>query len=175
MKNLMELTEASSDDLPDIYCDLDMVLVDFMKGADEVSGGSFVSTDKDERWNKINQTKGFWANLDWMPGAKRLYQFISRYDPHVLSAYSGRDPSSKNGKMKWLNKHTKFSRSKIHLVKRSQKKNYAMTGFGVTRKPNILIDDYAKNINEWEAKGGIGIRHTDVGKTINRLKQLGFK
>ena len=171
----MELTESSSDDLPDIYCDLDMVLVDFMKGADEVSGGFFVSTDKDERWKKINQTKGFWANLDWMPGAKRLYQFISRYDPHVLSAYSGRDPSSKNGKMKWLNKHTKFSRSKIHLVKRSQKKNYAMTGFGVTRKPNILIDDYAKNINEWEAKGGIGIRHTDVGKTINRLKQLGFK
>ena len=175
MKNLMELTEASSDDLPDIYCDLDMVLVDFMKGADEVSGGSFVTTDKEERWKNINQTKGFWANLDWMPGAKRLYQFISRYDPHVLSAYSGRDPSSKNGKMKWLNKHTKFSRSKIHLVKRSQKKNYAMTGFGVTRKPNILIDDYAKNINEWEAKGGIGIRHTDVGKTINRLKQLGFK
>ena len=70
MKNLMELTEASSDDLPDIYCDLDMVLVDFMKGADEVSGGSFVTTDKEERWKNINQTKGFWANLDWMPGAR---------------------------------------------------------------------------------------------------------
>ena len=77
--------------------------------------------------------------------------------------------------MKWLNKHTKFSRSKIHLVKRSQKKNYAMTGFGVTRKPNILIDDYIKNIREWESKGGIGIHHTNVSKTIAELKRQGFK
>ena len=29
-------------------------------------------------------------------------------------------------------------------------------------KPNILIDDYIKNIREWENKGGIGIHHTDV-------------
>ena len=59
MKNLMELTEASSDDLPDIYCDLDMVLVDFMKGADEVSGGSFVTTDKEERWKILIRLRDF--------------------------------------------------------------------------------------------------------------------
>ena len=171
MIDLQELIKTSSEELPDIYCDLDMVLVDFMKGADEVSGGSFVTTDKDERWKNINQTKGFWANLDWMSGARKLYQFISRYDPHVLSAYAGRDPSSKNGKMKWLDKHTKFSRSKIHLVKRAQKKDYAKVG----GKPNILIDDYLKNIKEWESKGGIGIHHTNVNKTIAELKRQGFK
>jgi 5'(3')-deoxyribonucleotidase len=119
----------------------------------------------------INQTKGFWENLEWMPSSKRLYKFIMRYDTFILSAYSGRDPSSKNGKMKWLNKNTNFKKSRIKLVKRAQKQAYATTN----GEPNILIDDYIKNINEWEAKGGIGIRHTDVGKTINRLKQLGFK
>ena len=41
-------------------------------------------------------------------------------------------------------------------------------------EPNILIDDYMKNINEWEARGGIGIHHTDVGKTINRTKTIRF-
>ena len=167
----MELIEASSDDLPNIYCDLDMVLVDFLKGADEAVGGSFVSTDKDERWNKINQTKGFWPNLDWMPGGKKLYQFIARYDPYVLSAYSGRDPASKNGKMKWLNKHTKFSKSNINLVRRADKQKFAMTD----GKPNILIDDYLKNINQWEAKGGIGIHHKNVSKTLAELKRLGLK
>jgi len=60
---------------------------------------------------------------------------------------------------------------KIHLVKRAQKKDYATTD----DKPNVLIDDYIKNIREWEAKGGIGILHTDVGKTISELKRLGFK
>ena len=31
------------------------------------------------------------------------------------------------------------------------------------------------NKSEWENSGGIGIHHTDVGKTINELKRLGFK
>lgn len=171
MKNLMELTKVSKEELPTIYCDLDMVLVNFMKDADKAVGGSFVGTPKDERWKAVQQTKGFWANLEWMPGAKRLYDFISRYEPHVLSAYTGRDPTSKVGKLKWLKKNTKFKKINIHLVMRSQKQAYAMAD----NKPNVLIDDYIKNINEWESKGGIGVHHTNVGKTINELKKLGFK
>ena len=171
MKKLVELTEVSNEDLPEIYCDLDEVLVDFMRGANAAVGGNFVKMDKDERWNKVNQTKGFWPNLGWKPNAKRLHDFIIRYNPHVLSPYTGRDPTSKVGKMKWLKKNTGFKRGNIHLVLRSQKKDYATT----KGKPNILIDDYDKNIREWEAKGGIGIHHTDVGKTISELKRLGFK
>ncbi len=167
----MELMEASNDDLPEIYCDMDQVLCDFMKGADKALGSSFVQADKDGRWNKINQTKGFWENLEWMPGAKRLYQFIEKYDPYVLSAYSGRDPSSKNGKMKWLTKNTNWKKSRINLVVRSHKQKYATTD----GKPNVLIDDYKKNIMEWESKGGIGVHHTEVSKTIANLKRLGYK
>jgi hypothetical protein len=171
MKELLDLTEVSSEDLPEIYCDLDEVLVDFMRGANAAVGGSFVKYDHKERWNKINQTKGFWANLIRKPGAKRLHDFIRRYNIHVLSAYTGKDPTSKVGKMKWLKKNAGFKRANIHLVLRSQKQSYATTD----DKPNILIDDYIKNIREWEAKGGIGIHHTDVGKTISELKRLGFK
>ena len=141
MKELVQLTEVSKEDLPEIYCDLDEVLVDFMRGADAAVGGSFVKMDKDERWNRVNQTKDFWANLGWKPNAKRLHDFIIRYNPHVLSAYTGRDPTSKVGKMKWLKKNTGFKRGNIHLVLRSQKKDYATTN----GQPNILIDDYDKN------------------------------
>jgi|TARA_B110000902_G_C13887108_1_gene429050 hypothetical protein len=171
MKELVELTEVSKEELPEIYCDLDEVLVDFIRGADIAVGGNFVKMDKDERWNKVNQTKGFWANLDWKPNAKRLHDFIIRYNPHVLSAYTGRDNTSKVGKIKWLKKNTAFKRGNIHLVLRSQKKSYATTN----GKPNILIDDYIKNIREWQAAGGTGIHHTDVRKTISELKRLGFK
>ena len=172
MKELIELIEASTEDLPEIYCDLDEVLVNFMQAADAAVGGSFVKYDKTERWNKINQTKGFWANLDWKPNAKRLHDFIMKYNPHVLSVYAGRDPTSKVGKMKWLKKNASFKRGNIHLVLRSQKKDYATTD----EKPNILIDDYDKNIQEWETAGGIGILHTgNVGQTISELKRLGFK
>jgi hypothetical protein len=171
MKELIELIEASNEDLPEIYCDLDEVLVDFMRGANAAVGGDFVKMDADERWNRINQVKGFWANLGWKPNAKKLHDFIIRYNPHVLSAHTGRDPTSKVGKMKWLKKNTGFKRANIHLVMRSQKQSYATTD----DKPNVLIDDYIKNIREWEAKGGIGVHHTDVGKTISELKRLGFK
>jgi len=146
--------------------------VDFLRGADAAVGGDFVKLPHDERWNKLNQTKGFWANLGWKPNAKRLHDFIIRYNSHVLSAYTRRDPTSKVGKMKWVKKNTGFKRANIHLVLRSQKQAYAKTK---EEKPNVLIDDYVKNIREWENKGGIGIHHTDVGKTINELKRLGFK
>ena len=74
--------------------------------------------------------------------------------------------------MKWLKKNTKFKRGNVHLVLREQKKSYAKTK---EEKPNVLIDDYDKNIKEWEAKGGIGILHTNVGTTIGKLKRLGYK
>ena len=173
MKDLTQLFEAiKNEDLPEIYCDLDEVLVDFIGAADAAVGGNFAKADKETRWNIINQTKGFWTNIGWKSNAKRLHDFIMRYNPHVLSAYTGRDPTSKVGKMKWVKKNTEFKRANIHLVLRSQKKSYAKTK---EEKPNVLIDDYDKNIKEWEAAGGIGILHTNVGKTINKLKGLGFK
>ena len=172
MKKLVELVEASKDDLPEIYCDLDEVLVDFLRGADAAVGGDFVKLPSDERWNKLNQTKGFWVNLNWKPNAKRLHDFIIKYDAHVLSAFTRSDPTAKVGKMKWVKKNTGFKRANIHLVLRSQKQAYAKTK---EEKPNVLIDDYVKNIREWENKGGIGIHHTNVSKTINELKRLGFK
>ena len=157
--------------LPHVYLDMDGVLVDLEKGAYKVHGAKLGDVPKPERWDKINAIKSFWKELEWMPGAKRLYQKIMKYNPYILSAYSGRDPTSRNGKMKWLAKNTDFKKSNILLVMRSQKQKYATTN----GKPNVLIDDYIKNIKEWESKGGIGVHHTSVGKSIGELNRLGFK
>jgi len=174
MKEIYELSERKVDkeDLPDIYCDMDMVLCDFLRGADKAIGEPFIHADKVDRWKKINNTKGFWEGLDWYPGGKRLYSFIAKYDPLILSAYSTKDVNSRGGKLKWLSKNTKIPRGKTHLVLRSQKKDFAVNK---DEAPNILIDDYMKNIEEFNAKGGIGIHHTDTGKTLRELKNLGFK
>ena len=163
--------EASKDDLPEIYCDMDQVLVDFIGGAEEVIGMPFAQAEKDDRWEAIKNTKDFWANLDWMPGAKRLYSFIAKYDPYILSAAGVRDVNARPGKLKWLSNNTRIKRGKTNLVKREDKQQYAMTD----GKPNVLIDDYLKNITQWEAKGGIGVHHTNVSKTLAELKRLGFK
>ena len=46
MKGLTDLFEIKAEDLPSVYCDMDMVLCNFMKKADEVTGGNFVTADK---------------------------------------------------------------------------------------------------------------------------------
>ena len=86
---------------------------------------------------------------------------------------STKDANSRKGKYNWLRKNAKLTqKSRIHLVMREDKQKYAMTTDG---KPNLLIDDYIKNVNEWKAKGGIGVHHTSPSDTIAQLKRLGFK
>ena len=170
MKYLVELTQVSEDELPEIYCDMDMVLVDFVGRAEELIGDKFTNVDKEERWEAIKGKKDFWHTLDWMPGAQRMWKLINKYDANILSAYSNRDKNSRPGKKVWLKKNAKPT-GDVLLVQRADKKKYATSN----GKPNILIDDYIKNIKEWEDAGGIGIHHTSPSKTIAQLKRLGFR
>ena len=166
------LVAEENEELPTIYCDMDMVLCDFLKGSEEVLGVPFPKADKREKWIKISSTKDFWANLEWMMGAQRMWTFINKHNAHILSAYSTKDPNSRKGKLAWLKKNAKLTqKSRIHLVLRADKQKYAM----INNKSNLLIDDYIKNIHEWEARGGIGIHHTSPSSTLAELKRLGFK
>ena len=157
MKNIRELTKVNEESLPKLYCDMDQVLCAFLKGASNALGSDFTKANRDTRWKTISNTKGFWENLDFMP--------------YILSAFSERDMNSRPGKYKWIQKNTKIPKSRVILVKRAQKQSYS-TDKG---QSSVLIDDYIKNIKEWENRGGIGIHHTDVGKTLRELTNLGFK
>ena len=61
-----------------------------------------------------------------------------------------------------------FSSSKINLVLRAEKKNFANAN-------SVLIDDMMKNVKEFEENGGIGVHHTSAANTIKQLKKIGFK
>ena len=171
MKDLQELLKVNEESLPKLYCDMDQVLVAFLSGVKKITGQDFQKMNRDTRWNKVSNTPKFWENLQFMPGAKRLLQRIEKYDPYILSAYTDRDSGSKGGKIKWVQKNTRIPKSRILVVKREQKQAYS-TDKG---QPSVLIDDYIKNIKEWENKGGIGVHHTDVSKTLKELSNLGFK
>ena len=167
----MQMREVSKEDLPDIYCDMDQVLCNFMKGADAAVGVSFVNTDKEEMEGH-QSNKRFLGKI--LSGCQVRKECISSSKSMIHTFCLPLLPVTPHLKLvnlKWLLKNTNFPKSRIHLVKRSQKQQYATTN----GKPNILIDDYMKNINEWEKKGGIGVHHTDPRKTINELKRLGFK
>ena len=159
--------------LPHVYVDMDGVIVNLEKGAFKVHGKQLSDVKRPERWDKISDTKDFWKDLVWMPCSKKLWNFLKPYIPSIMSAYAKSEPNSAKGKEEWLKKNVeKLPRSRINLVMRSDKQRFARDGR--TQAPNILIDDHEKNIREWESKGGIGIHHTSVERTIARLKEIGF-
>ncbi len=69
---------------------------------------------------------------------------------------------------KFNNKYDDLSiNQKLILHSAEQKQEFA--------NPNaILIDDRPSNIEQWRAKGGIGILHTSADETIEQLKKLGL-
>ena len=158
-----------------IYVDMDGVLCDFIGGVQKRTGQDFASTDltpraKQELKKEIESLSNFWHELEWMPGAKKMWNFIKHRKPNILSAYASWDKNCRRGKNFWICKHLMITANRFNLVKREDKQKYA-TSDGV---PNILIDDHVKNIKEWEAKGGIGVRHISPQRTISQLKKLGI-
>ena len=152
-----------------IYCDMDGVLVDFEKGYYDLTGTSTKQFPKGDNsfWQPISDAGAeFWATLPWMPDGKELWNYIKKYKPNILSSPS-QDPSSKVGKEAWVKMHLKSDYNKLYLYSRANKQLFS--------EPNrILIDDMKQTIDEWNAKGGIGIFHTSAANTIKELKKLGL-
>lgn len=153
-----------------IYCDLDSVLVDFVKGYKKLTGKipppAETQTDKKLFWQPIDKLGGdFWANLEWMKDGKELWNYIKPFKPEILSSPSSSE-TSVEGKQRWMDKH--LPGVKLNLVQSKEKQ--------IMAKPNaILIDDREDICKRWEEAGGIAVHHTDASSTINKLKELGIK
>lgn len=174
MKRFIEFSEENSK-YGTIYVDMDGVLCDFIKRVKDVTGTDYKDPDlnhmsKSETKQKINRYDKFWHEMPWHEGGQELWRFVAKQNPKILSAHANWDANSIPGKYYWTKKNLNIPKSQVLLVKRDQKKDYATDG----NRQNILIDDYIKNIREFESAGGIGIHHTSVQNTINTLKKLGF-
>ena len=172
-----------------IYCDMDGVLTDFEKRfhqkLNEVGPNYYPIRDikkvvkpKDfeaifgieEFWNFIDKIVGigFWVGMDWMPQGRELWNFISPYNPDLLTSPS-RDNGSRLGKQLWA-KNNLNPKPKVIMAYSADKQRYA-------NENSILIDDKKSNIKEWIAKGGIAFRvkDGDIGPAIQGLKELGYE
>jgi FMN phosphatase YigB (HAD superfamily) len=177
--NLLDLYNLIKEDTKPkyiIFCDLDGVLVDFDKGYQKLTGKPTHHADvqvKKEFWKTFNdsiKTQNtsefkYWSELEWMSDGKQLWNYIKSYNPYILTAPTY-NPESKEGKTVWVNTNlTNFK--KLYFKSAATKSEYS-------HKNRILIDDRAATIDEWNAKGGIGILHTNALNTIKQLKQLGL-
>ena len=156
---------------PQIYCDMDCVVADFLKFTNNILGTKF----KDEYWSDLPLDT--LAQLPKMPDADVLWGYIKQFQPFMLTAVprESRGPIAKRAwkdKTRWMKKNFILASDRMRIVLRKNKKNFAVDRRD--RRPNILIDDHLGNIREWERAGGIGVHHISASSTINDLKKIGF-
>jgi len=151
-----------------IYCDMDGVLCDYIKRIMEHYPDA-VKKDwiqgQDVSFGQLAKTiPDFWETLDWMPGGRKLWNFIKHFEPSILSAPSRYDERSVGGKVNWIENHLGPNVDPF-LIKSPEKQFYSRPG-------RILIDDMEYIIEQWRARGGIGIVHVDADQTIRELVKI---
>ena len=168
-----------------IYCDMDGVLTDFsgdfMKlahqiGEVELDERTDVPNNAAAKYEKAHGTEAFWdvvrkgglkfwSDMTWNPGGKKLWKYISQYDPQILTAPSKRVyEDCVKGKRMWI---SRLGNPKMHVRSKDKKREFA-------GENQILIDDLKSNISDWNSSGGIGIHHKTTNNTIAQLKDLGL-
>jgi len=170
-ENLGEIASAS-----EIYVDMDGVLADFFgEWARLMDVDHFTQINKqhdiDDALQKIRDTDDFWLRLPVLPQAKELLNLIKQVkgEYYICTSPLADDPNSERHKRTWVEENLAFFPPKEVYVTHN-KPQYAKHEDGT---PNILIDDYGVNINNWEAAGGIGFKYKDhkFERTAKAIKQ----
>lgn len=150
-----------------IYLDLDGVLADFDKRADQLLGPEHTYLATKEDWDILRQKDPeFFLNLDLMPSARELWKYVkelvegSSHDLKILTALPFRAdwPEVKDHKRKWVRKHFCKDIEVLFGPFSRDKQKHCKPG-------DILIDDREDNINAWNEAGGIGVLYKDPKST----------
>lgn len=153
-----------------IWLDLDGVLVNFRKQYKELTGECIRcryvrGMSEEEVWDQVDMAgRDWWANLPWMDDGKELWDYLKGYDVHILTAAVDYD-GCRLGKYDWVMRELGLPIERINVVDRDTKHLYS-------GPLELLIDDYDKNCQSWEDKGGIALQHRDAKSTIEEFKKL---
>lgn len=107
--------------------------------------------------------KGYFKNLPVIENAMETLSALmwEGHDVHILSACVN-SPYCKIEKKEWLEKYFPFIEShKIHLCEVGENKAEIIGNV----KGAYLVDDYKKNLIEWEEAGGISVKKRSSKKT----------
>ncbi len=168
-------TEAETS-TPDVYVDMDGVLVDFFNEWARLVGvksyRDIPKKDIGKALKKIVSTPNFWEDLPTLAGYKDLLQTIKAVKGKykILSSPLANDPNVDPGKREWVRKHLNFFKPEQVIIDHNKSK-YAKKQDG---SPNLLIDDFGKNVDAWQSAGGIAIKHhtTTTANTVQAIKKV---
>ena len=159
---------VSDSSVKKIYCDLDGVLADFVKGVIDLTKMKPEDQSQRKMWQRILAKEHFFETLDWMPQGQTLWshiQSISKQKPTILTGL----PS--NGQNKVVKSKKKWCKDKlgedIEVITCMSKAKHEYSAKG-----HILIDDRSALKANWVKQGGIFIHHYNIDKTVHELKKI---
>jgi len=185
LKNFSQFVNEKRGEDIRIFCDLDGVLVDFNRGFKNLEENSDKLTPKEydkehgkhSMWKIIDpEGEKFWIRLKWTKDGRELWDYLTRYNPIILSSPS-RSKHSIPGKMEWIKRNLGITQAKpttsasdwdpkSRIILSSDKFKFARS------KNDILIDDTRAKLEKWTAAGGTGIFHNDATDTIRVLEEI---
>jgi len=144
-----------------IYLDMDGVLANFNKKYEEVFGidpalVAKQSAESDKNFQEFILGHHF-VNLEYMPNAKRLLEFVDGLDVdiEILSSSGGalHHEEVEMQKKIWLN--SKLIHYPVNIVPGGSKKAL------FAAPDRVLIDDTERVVNKYREVGGVAILHRD--------------
>lgn len=154
-----------------IYLDLDGVFADFKKRFKEIVHFDY-ETDPAGAWKRLDQVDHLFLTLEPFPGARWFFDKIidTEVPCKMLTACprkTGKLVTAAEDKTEWVRKYLSAN---IEVICTD-----GWTGKAAYAHPDaILIDDMQRNIDAWQAAGGIGIQHTSQEETLFSLLKLGI-
>ncbi len=154
-----------------VYVDMDGVLADLFNHVGAIHDVEHYNDMTDQQWEEFFKTTNayhLFKNLPPFATANKLLKIVKNLAGgyKILSSPLNFDrEGSIKGKREWLSKHITVPADGI--IFEHEKYKYA-TSNGV---PNILIDDFRKNITAWNSAGGIGIKYQADENTLGELAQ----
>ena len=162
-----------------IYFDMDGVVADFDRGVLELCHmqplDQETSTEEDNRllYAKMCEVSHFYDNLKAIPaGVILLWEMYRRYGTKVGILSGIPKPNrgiddAKDDKISWCGRYLPKD-IELVICYRAEKVERA------ENKDCYLVDDYSKNIREWEAAGGSGVYCKYVADAVKALKEYGL-
>ena len=161
-----------------IYFDMDGVLANFNKGVIDLLHLKPINQSDPFDYKKTNALYAKMRTVDHyynmlepiQEAVDLLLELYEKYgdDVQILTAipkpHRGIITASED-KINWT-KRLISDKIKINICYRAEKANFC------TGADCILIDDYDKNIREWEALGGTGILYTNIEDVKNALNKV---
>jgi FMN phosphatase YigB (HAD superfamily) len=156
---------------PLIFVDLDGVLVDLATGLSEKAGKQ-LSQERTQEFTetfystiaKMNraQVAQFYSKLPQTKDCMKLWNAFKPYKPKILTSVS-KTVGAIYGKELWCWTNLGIVSDYVYCSYDSSEKQYYAS------PRSLLIDDYKRNIDQWQAAGGTAIHHVDADSTIQQF------